>query len=146
MKVVLWSICLGILIAGCQNKSDLPEGRIRLPVTPHHGFGPLQPSFSQLHADYTLDNKNGASWVSTYRSVKGIPSDWRSVEKCMIWIDGFQLVYQNFHEGKIGQQMYEELKKSWKWEPQEGVYSKTPIKCFVYVIKGLDAQNKTAIM
>lgn len=146
MKVVLWSVFLCIIIAGCQNKSDLPEGLIRLPVTAHHGFGPLEPSFALLRAEYTLDDENGAGWVPTYRPVKGIPSDWRSVEKCMVWIDGRQLVYQNFHEGKISQPMYEETKKSWKWEPQEGVYSKTPIKCFVYVIKGLDAQNKTALM
>jgi peroxiredoxin len=146
MKVVLLNIFLYCILAGCQKKSDLPEGRIRLPITAYHGFGPLRPSFSPIHAEYTLDNENGADWVPTYRPVKGIPLNWRSVEKCMIWIDGRQLVYQNFHEGKISQQMFDDLQKSWKWEPQEGVYSKTPIKCFVYVIKGLDAKNKTALM
>jgi len=87
---------------GCrQNDSELQDEITNLPVTFVEGFGPFTWDYGGLVAEYTVDNPNGAVWVKTYKPVKGIPKQWKNVAKSMVWLNGHQLEYQNFHEGNI---------------------------------------------
>lgn len=134
------------VMLGCQNESEKEGAIIEVPLEIEAGYGPFEGSFSYFSPEHTLDNPGGAPWVPTYRPVSGIPKDWTSVVKSMVWLNGFQLVYQNFHEGKISRKMFEGLKESWKWEPDEQSYSRKPLKCFVYVVRGIDKAGRTALM
>ncbi|HEX9957274.1 MAG TPA: TlpA disulfide reductase family protein, partial [Fibrella sp.] len=65
----------------------------------------------------------------------------------MVWLDSYQLVYQNVKAGKISLANYQYLQKEWKWTPDTARLSATPIKCFVYIIKGFDeSRGKWAVM
>ncbi|WP_439559625.1 TlpA family protein disulfide reductase [Dyadobacter sp.] len=133
-------------LASCQSDTDTEEAEVELPVEIQEGYGPFEARYSVLFEEHTTKTPGGAAWVPTYRPVMGIPKDWRNVVKSMIWLDGYQLVYQNFHEGKISREMYEDLQKSWEWTPDELALSKRPIKCFVYTIRGIDKQGNLVVM
>jgi thiol-disulfide isomerase/thioredoxin len=139
------SLLLTFLIIACKSGSE-EKAVYELPLTYHAGFGPFGATYGLLAEEYTMDNPGGEGWVPTYRPVKGIPKSWKSVVKSMVWLDGFQLVYQNFHEGKIGKEMYESLQKDWDWEPDTVALSEKPIKCFVYTVRGVDETGKVAVM
>ncbi|WP_031528106.1 TlpA family protein disulfide reductase [Dyadobacter crusticola] len=139
--------CLSLLcLASCQSDPDMEEAEIELPVKVQEGYGPFEARYSAMFEEHTTETPGGASWVPTYRPVKGIPKDWRKVVKSMIWLNGYQVVYQNFHEGKISREMYEDLQKSWEWTPDELALSKKPIKCFVYTVRGIDRAGSAVVM
>lgn len=144
------SIVLFVIIGcflGCrQNDNELRDEIINLPVTFLEGFGPFTSDYGGISAEYTLDNPNGAVWVKTYKPVKGIPKQWKKVAKSMVWLNGHQLVYQNFHEGNIDTSFYLSLQKAWNWTPDEKRLSRKPIRCYVYVVSGLDTSGKLAMM
>ncbi|KAA0993029.1 TlpA family protein disulfide reductase [Dyadobacter aurulentus] len=145
MKKILLTLIIPALL--CCNKSQKEEGGvIEVPIEIEEGFGPFKGTFSILHAEHTMEDPMGAPWVPTYRPVRGIPKEWEAVVKSMAWLDGRQLVYQNFHEGKISKEMYEDLQESWAWKPDEAALSKKPLKCFVYTVRGRDKTGRIALM
>jgi len=147
MKQLSITIFIFISFWACRQKNDDHAGTIvDLPVTFNEGFGPFGSSYSILVAEYTLDNPSGAGWVKTYLPVKGIPKAWKQVVKSMVLLDIRQLVYQNFHKGNIDSSMYQYLQKSWDWQPDANQLSKTPIRCYVYVVRGIDKSGKRAVM
>lgn len=60
--------------------------------------------------------------------------------------DRYQSVYQDYVAKKISNESFEELKESWGWQPNEQELSRTPIKCFVYLIKGEDETGSEKIL
>jgi hypothetical protein len=105
-----------------------------LPIQLIEGYGPFNPGFS------SIDNssKESALWAKTYSDVKGIPAHWSKTQVCHIWLNTHQFVYQNVLAGNISQLDYKELQKGWNWLPDTTKLSETPIKCYIYVIKGFD--------
>ncbi|GGB94828.1 hypothetical protein GCM10011325_22760 [Dyadobacter sediminis] len=134
------------LYACRQNSNELAGNVVELPVTFVEGFGPFGSSYGVLAAEYTLDNAGGAGWVKTYLPVRGIPEKWKKVVRSMVVLDYKQLVYQNFFQGNIDSSMYFDLQKSWDWEPDSTRLSRLPVRCYVYVIRGMDESGKTAVM
>ncbi|KQS28029.1 TlpA disulfide reductase family protein [Dyadobacter sp. Leaf189] len=135
-----------LLLTSCQDNAAEERADIELPVKIEEGFGPFEARYSVMFAEHTGKDPRAAGWLPVYRPVKGIPSDWSHVVKSMIFLNIYQLVYQNFHEGKIGREMYQEMQESWEWVPDEIALSKKPIKCFVYTIRGTDKHGKAAVM
>ncbi|MGX5858393.1 peroxiredoxin family protein [Dyadobacter jiangsuensis] len=134
------------LLISCSERAQPSEEIVEIPVEFKEGFGPFAASYGSLSPEHTGINPEGAAWVPTYRPVRGIPKDLKNVIKSMVWLNPRQFVYQNFHEGKISREMYEQLQKSWEWVPDELWLSKKPIKSFVYVIRGVDKTGAVVVM
>lgn len=133
-------------LISCREKVQETAEVIYIPIELKAGFGPFAANYALLSPEHTGTNPDGAPWVPTYRRVKGIPKDLKNVVKSMVWLNAQQFVYQNFHEGKISREMYEQLQKSWEWVPDDLILSKTPIKSFVYVIRGTDKTGAVVVM
>jgi peroxiredoxin len=144
MKTTIFIFLIAVLI-GCQVK-DEPVSSINLPLTIVKGYGPFNPAFSLLGKEHLSTDPAGAGWVKTYLPIRGIPAKWRSVSKSMIHLNIRQLVYQNYVLGNITSDMYSYLQKSWKWKPDELKLSKKPIKCYVYVIWGINSEGNWMAM
>jgi len=134
------------LFISCEEGNRKEVSTIEVPFELKEGFGPFTASYSALSPEHTDANPDAAAWVPTYRPVKGVPKDLKNVIKSMVWLNARQLVYQNFHEGKISLEMYKQLQKSWDWIPDEVNLSKKPIKSFVYVIRGTDRTGTVMMM
>ena len=139
------SFFLIAFLIGCQAK-DEPISSIHLPLTIVKGYGPFIPAFSLLTKEHSSTDPTGAGWVKTYLPITGTPAKWRSVSKSIIWLNSRQFVYQNYVLGNISLEMYNYLQKSWKWQPDELKLSKKPIKCYVYVIWGINSEGNWMAM
>ena len=131
-----------VCLAGCSKKVDKT---ISLPIEYHEGYGPFIPNWSPLGGERKGD-PNKDEWLRIYLPVKNLPKGWSHVKKELVWLDTYQLVYQNFKQGNLSKEFYFDLQKSWDWVPNERNLSATPIKCFVYVIWGVDQNGNWAAM
>lgn len=143
LKYILCLFCF-ILLGSKNRETKAPF--IKLPLTIVKGYGPFRPNWAALTEEYTGGNPTVDMWVKTYLPIKGIPKNWQNTAKAMIWLDGFQLVYQNYSSGTISKEWYQSLQTSWQWKPDERKLSKKPIKCYVYVIWGTDPSGKKRVM
>lgn len=142
---LLLAVCA---LAACQNREEEKGdgGIVRLLLTFVEGFGPGGFGYSPLTEEYKKDNPSAKMWVKTYLPVKGIPESWRGVKKSMVYLGLYQMVYQNYKAGKISQKEFDEMKKSWEWEPNPEELSATSIKCYVYVVSGKDKEGLTVVI
>ncbi len=134
------------LLFSCNTKSEKTGEVVSLPLTIVDGFGPFYADYVALPFEYEAKDPNGGAWVKTYVPVEGIPKNWKNIVKSMVSFDYRQLIYQNYQAGNINQETYQDFQKSWEWTPDEKYLSKKPIKCFVYVIRGIDETGKVAVM
>ncbi|MCF0054963.1 peroxiredoxin [Dyadobacter sp. CY356] len=146
MKCKTVFLCAFALLVSCNQKHDQSGEIISLPLTIVDGFGPFDVDYLLLSPEYRAGDPNGDIWTKTYLPVKGIPKNWKNVVKSMVNFDVKQLIYQNYQSGNLNQNTYENFQESWEWKPDEKYLSKTPIKCFVYVVRGLDESGKVAVM
>ncbi|XWW46245.1 TlpA family protein disulfide reductase [Fibrella sp. USSR17] len=134
------SLCLFV---GCQKESTNTVQSIQLPITIKEGFGLFYPSFGILSPELT----DTPIWGKLACPLKGKPTNWSRLTQTMVWLDAHQLVYQNVKAGKVALADYQFLQREWKWTPDTTQLSATPIKCFVYIIKGFDeSQGKWAVL
>ncbi len=141
MKIIfefLFALLIGIFIMSCRQQSI-----IELPITVKNGYGPFMPSFSGLFFNFEYENN---PWKKTYLHATGIPDNWTDVKTGAIDTDIRQMVYQNYRLGKISQNFYEELQKSWQWTPDTLNLSEEPIKCRIAFVVGKDASGKTKML
>ncbi|WP_221391480.1 hypothetical protein [Dyadobacter sp. NIV53] len=129
----------------CSPRKDSKTVVLELPITFENGFGPFEETYSVLNQEPSSENLIGSPWVATYPSIKGIPDNWHHVVRYMEWLNARQFVYQNYHQGKIGPELYNSLLKSWNWVPDQTILSKKPINCFVYVITGQDSYGNNVM-
>lgn len=130
-------------MAGCSKHSEeTGSDIISIPVRFVEGFGPFESAFASTN----IETSDTTGWGKTAIPVSGIPKDWKNVFKSMVWTDGYQFVYQNFHQGKIDSAFYEDLQKSWSWKPDETRLSKKPIRCYIYMVRGTDKSGKVKMM
>lgn len=115
------------------------ETIIKLPITFEDGYGSFWPGFAIL-SGRQLQPSN--PWYNTESQVTGIPKHWNNAVKNMIWFDGRQFAYQNYKQGNLSSDFFNELKISWKIDLTKRTYLDQPIKCFTYIIYGKDTDGK----
>ena len=146
MKNVTFFAALCLLTCACAHENARDKNIIELPITFESGFGPFGWNYGFLNPLHSPDNPRATPWNKMYVPLKGIPKEWKSVVKSNIWLDSYQLLYQNYHEGKVDSATFQQLVKSWEWTPDENRLSKLPIRCDVYVVRGMDKSGKIAVM
>lgn len=124
---------MGFFLGSCQSDSEDKRSIVSIPFTIVEGYGPFVPSFGLLAAE----NKQ-SEWAKTYENLKGIPKNWYNVTQSHIWLDPYQFVYQHYKKGNIPNGMFRYLQQSWKWVPDTTQLTSNFIRCFVYVVNGLD--------
>lgn len=125
------------------NQDKIRTGSVTLPLIIKDGYGPFYPNYDILHGE----NLSDPIWSNIYLPVEGIPKNLSNVTKCLVWLESYQLVYQNYKAKKISQENYQLLKNQWGWNPDTTQLSSKPIKCYIYVIKGYDENtNKWAVV
>tara|TARA_R110002074_G_C12472029_1_gene660309 strand:- start:134 stop:1525 length:1392 start_codon:yes stop_codon:yes gene_type:complete len=136
--IFLLSICLCTII-GCKKDNIL-----KLPITYHQGFGPLQSSGGGSITLYNDDEIN--PWKKTFLEVSGIPENWTNAKVGDINSDIYQYVYQNYHSDHISKQWYNDLKQMWNWEPDTLNLSKKPLKCRAAFAIGIDSLGNDMVV
>lgn len=116
---------------------------IELPINAKFGFGPFVPNMSALQPDSKTDNN---PWEKTYLNVTGVPKIWGNVKLGNIETNTHQSVYQDYLSGKITQQWYELLQKSWPWKPDTLRLSKKTIKSKIAFVYGMDENGETRMI
>lgn len=116
---------------------------ILLPLTFKEGNGIFSTGRSGLQFD---DDNPKNPWFKTQDEITGIPPGWKDVKKTIIHLYMRQFVYQNYKTGKISDKWYEQLQESWGWLPDTTEFTKTPIKCYVNVIRGIDESGIEKLM
>ncbi|MFD1139697.1 peroxiredoxin family protein [Larkinella insperata] len=133
LVLVFWS---ALLFTACQQQKKLPV-TLQLPLEIKDGYGPFQPGFGELTPesdDYPKSVPNRTSRLP----IKGIPKTWVNTVKIRIDLQPYQFIYQNFCAGNIDTAWFNGFQSYWKWTPDERAFSASPIRCFVYAIKGFD--------
>jgi len=97
------------------------------------GFGPFPFGLSFAK---TMDSNN--TWKNTLPEIKGIPNNLEHIMIAIEQTDFMQHTYQLYHSGKISEERFSELKKSWNWNPLEKEYSKDFIKVDLAIVAGYD--------
>lgn len=81
------------------------ERKISLPIEYHEGYGPFLPSWSILNGERKGDPKEN-EWLNIYLPIKNLPKGWSQVKRESVWLDSYQLVYQNYKQGKLSKPFY----------------------------------------
>ncbi len=122
--------CATILISCSTEKT------IKLPLTHQDGYGNFNSALGGI-SPYSEDENN--PWKKTYLSVTGAPKNWTEIKFGDIETNIYQSVYQNYLAGNITGERYEELQKSWDWEPDTLELSKEPLKTKIAFAFGKDS-------
>ena len=61
-------------------------------------------------------------------NIIGIPKSWENIQFGEIETNPYQSVYEDYILGKISNDRYENIQKSWNWEPDTLTLSKKPLK------------------
>ena len=99
---------------------------VEIPISTRNGSGPFSSGMTGIEPDSEDENNQ---WRKTYLKVSGIPAEWTEPKKGDIFTDIYQSVYQNYWQGNISQEWYDELQQAWKWTPDTVNLSKKPLKC-----------------
>ena len=138
-----WTIVLGGLVSiggtACSH-SVTDDGIVEVPLTFHDGHGPFHSAQMGLYI-YPGGFPNRSMYPEADPVFTGIPDTWREVSVSYIETDRFQFLYQNYRAGKIASEKYERQMTQGVWWPDTAQLSPTPIRCFVGVVSGLDAQG-----
>jgi peroxiredoxin len=128
-----------IAVVLCLSSGCKQGNVIEIPISIQNGFGPFRLAMGGISPDSEDENN---IWKRTYLQVTGIPKDWTDAKKGDIDVNIYQTVYQNYLQGNISQEIYEELQKSWNWIPDTLNLSKEPLKCKIAFAFGKDAAGE----
>ena len=78
--------------------------------------------------------------------VIGAPKNWTDIKYGDIETNIYQSVYQNYLLGNITKERYEELQKSWDWEPDTLELSKKPLKTKIAFAFGKDSTGEVKMI
>lgn len=132
--LTLTVICITILFSCSKQKT------IELPLSHQNGYGYFDSGFGGISPYSEYENN---PWKKTYLSVTGAPENWTEIKFGDIETNIYQSVYQNYLLGNITKSRYEELKKSWGWEPDTLALSKEPLKTKIAFAFGKDSAGVT---
>ncbi|AUD02288.1 TlpA family protein disulfide reductase [Spirosoma pollinicola] len=132
------SVLFGLwLIASHLVLGQSPADVLNLPITVRKGYGPFGVGFSR----FTPDEHDDSNWSKLKLPVKGIPATWTNVQKGMGRLNTWQLIYQNTQAGKVPRTWYEGYLQNRQLSLDETRFSRQPIKCYVYLLKGFDQKR-----
>lgn len=100
------------LFSSCNEKKVF-----ELPLTEKYGYNHFNPTFGKMF--YYSQNEN---------NIIGIPKSWENIQFGEIETNPYQSVYEDYILGKISNDRYENIQKSWNWEPDTLTLSKKPLK------------------
>ncbi len=115
---------------------------IELPLTEKEGYGPFEVGFREI---YFYDDK-AWDWSQAELRVTGIPADWNDVKTGDVETNLYQKTYQSYFSGKITEKTYDESRINWAWMPDTASLSKTPIRCQIAYLQGIDPQGRKMMM
>ena len=75
-------------------------------------------------------------WGNTEIETIGIPKNWTKSNVTQVWFDPYQFVYQNYKQGNLNEEFFNDLKVTWKIDLNKRKLSDKPINCFVHVAIG----------
>ena len=138
MKFLLAGVAVLCFGFGCTQRNT-----IDIPISIQNGYGPFSSGLVGIAPDSEDENN---PWKKTYLQVSGIPDDWTDAKKGDINVNIFQMAYQNYLQGNISQERYEELQKAWRWIPDTLNLSKEPLKCQIAFAFGKDGAGETKMV
>ena len=146
-RLLLGALSL-IFVFSCSEEKptteQAPEQRIfELPLQARTGFGHFRFSTGGMS---TYSDREDNPWKNTYLSVTGVPTDWTETKLGDIETNIYQSVYQNVLAGKISQERYEDLQKTWDWVPDTQQLTKDPIKTKIAFAHGIDADGEVVMV
>lgn len=127
-------ICITILFS-CSKQNT-----IELPLSIQNGYGYFYSALVGM-SPHSEDENN--PWKKTYLSVTGAPENWSETKYGAIETNMYQSVYQNYLSENITNEFYEELQKSWDWEPDTLALSKESLKTKIAFAFGKDSAGVT---
>ena len=136
-SITLIAFCTAYLMSCSRQKI------IKLPLTQQDGYGYFQSALGGI-SPYSEDENN--PWRKTYLKVIGAPKNWTDIKYGDIETNIYQSVYQNYLLGNITKERYEELQKSWDWEPDTLELSKKPLKTKIAFAFGKDSTGEVKMI
>ncbi len=127
-----------INLFACQEKSKQSD-LINLKLTEIDGYGPFEKRFAFL--DWTPLAEKG-SWANTEVKTNGIPKTWTKSNVIQVWFDSHQFAFQNYKQGNLNEEFFNDLKVSWKIDLNKRKLSEKPINCFVHVAIGTNQNDE----
>ncbi len=134
MKNVFLITIISFLMNACaiENK-ELKNDTIKLPVSFVQGYGSFDTGFGMLNSrPMSEDNP----WIKTKLSPDNVPLDWEDVVVQQLWFDAKQFAYQNYKQGNLTEEFFNQLIDTWHIDLDNAEFSETPIKCFVQIVSG----------
>ncbi|TVZ55683.1 thiol-disulfide isomerase/thioredoxin [Lutibacter sp. Hel_I_33_5] len=115
---------LTIIFFYCTSKKE-ETNIIHLKLREVNNFGSFKKSFSMLLK---------SSSEKAEKESKGIPKDWKEFYIKRIWIDAFQVVYQDFIKKNLDESKFNDKYKTWIKNPNQRKLSKKSINSYVNII------------
>ncbi|NRB83553.1 MAG: TlpA family protein disulfide reductase [Winogradskyella sp.] len=137
MKKLLILLIIINLFA-CQEESKQSE-LIHLKLTEIDSYGPFEKRFGFL--DWTPLTEKGI-WGNTEVETTGTPKNWTKSNVTQVWFDAHQFAYQNYKQGNLSDEFFNDLKVSWKIDLNKRKLSEKPINCFVHVAIGKNQNDE----
>ena len=131
-KIALIAL-LSVKLFGCSQ-----EKLVELPLTIQNDHSPFGVWFAGMGA--ISENENDP-WKNSYLKVSKFPEGLTDMKHGFIETNIYQFVYQNYLSGNITKSWYEELKKSWNWEPDTLTLSKNPVRTGIAFAYGKDLEG-----
>lgn len=133
MRPVYLFLAIALFLSCSTDRKIKDNEIIELPIKLLDGYGSFQPSFIGLSWS---DHDPVSEWSKTQIEVIGIPEEWTESVVKQIWFDPPQFVFQNFKQGNISEEFFNELKGPWNINLNERSFSETPIKCYTHIALG----------
>jgi len=135
--IALISLCTTFLLSCSQGNI------IELPLTPKNGYGPFRAGLGGISPFFEDENN---PWRKTYLKVTEGPIGLTDIKYGNIETNIYQSVYQDYLLGNITKEWYEDLQKSWNWEPDTLNLSKTSIRTKIAFAYGKDSDGVTRMV
>ena len=107
-KLSVFKIFIVLCLYSCSKNED--KKIISLPIEYHDGYGPFIPNWSPLVAERKGDPDKD-EWLRIQLPIKNLPKGWSYLKKELVWLDTYQLIYQNFKQGNLSEEFYKNLQK-----------------------------------
>lgn len=104
------------------------------------GFGPFRKELLFLH---TLSEGN--HWIKAMPEIKGVPEGNSKMTLFIDQTDFLQHTYQSFYNTKISQEVFDECKKEWNWDPKPTEYTKDFVKLDIAFLACADSSGRLKV-
>jgi thiol-disulfide isomerase/thioredoxin len=121
------------------------SGELQIPINYVSGYGPFAPDYTYLNFTAPpVDNP----YYKAYNAItfKGIPSNWKNVQKRFLFIDPEQWAYQNYQLGNLSADTYKQVIQQLQTDTSLRKLTKDSIGCIVLVAKGVDETGNEKLL